>query len=187
MQLRKSLICILIFLCLVPVSLGSAASQFKDALLKQEVSSAILRECGSLRASVAHQLKANLKRALHQGTPKMRNELSPDPEYVKALAKAVCSTGNYRAAELSLLEGNLKSSLEYQYEEPISQDAADIVDVEIAKSDSGDRAQSYPFSFSPLLSFVLGLFFGSVITHYFLLLKRTPDSTGSKSIRRPEL
>lgn len=47
--------------------------------------------------NVAHELKAPLKHILMQASQK-RNELSPDPEYVKAITKAVCVTGNYESA-----------------------------------------------------------------------------------------
>ena len=189
MQLRKSIVYTLVLLCLVPGSLGNFQHLIKDALLKLELSHGILRECGSNQeiVRVAQELKAPLKNILKQASQAQRNELMPDPEYVKELTKAVCSTGNYKTALLSLAQGESQGSFEYRKVEPISQDTTDIIDVEVAESDSGDGAQSYPFSFSPLLFFALGAILGSVLVHYFLLLKRTPDSVGSKSLRRPEL
>lgn len=186
LQLKMAIVHIFVLFCLIPGSLGNRNREIKASLLKLRVSLAIARECKN-RENLAHQLKAPLKHILKQASTSERNALEPDPEYALAIAKAACVSGNYGEALRSVDQDNY-GSVQYRELEPTGDYTSDLVDTEVAEENVGLSSQSYHLSISVLISFAIGAVVGSVLTHYFLLVKITPVSIGpTKIMRRPEL
>lgn len=189
---------LLVLICSISIASGSFESQVKSALLKTKLVNAIDHSaCGaSLTGTERERLnrfKSGSKLILMKASPKLREAYLPNQEVIGAAANIYCSKKSLELAMKELRGGHVSVSLN-------TIDTSDDFDSNTDGTASIDSDEDEPsnlyaspafwhhsssISTFPLFSFVAGICIGSVLSHYFLLVKNT--SAPSKVLRRPEL
>jgi hypothetical protein len=193
MLLRKelALFCFALLSAFLNIS-ASIEHQVTSTLLKLALYDAVERRCGSEWGDAPRVLKEGSKKFLSQiPVQKLarQKEFFPDEGLVEEVSKQMCITGEFRDIPSHSLLSQVpvkdtgENGLESYMNEntPLTQSSTE--------SYSYDKPyQSTKVAFgSPFVigAFCVGAVIGSLVTHYYLLLKISPGS--SKTLRRPEL
>ena len=165
---------------------ASVENQLKSTLLHLAVYGAVERRCGSQWGDAPKLLKHGTKEFLSQTQIKqMRRSggFSPDDALVEEISKQMCITGDFRhIPTISLLPQVPTEVVDTDGEEILEN-----IPVTSTESYSYDQPrQNTDFSIHVVLgTFCIGVMIGSLVTHYYILLKSSPAPP--KTIRRPEL
>lgn len=194
MLLRKELVLICFaFISTFTYVSASIENKLTTTLLKLAVYKAVVRRCGSEWKEAPKILREGSKKFLSQQQVQklaMREEFSPNEALVEEISEQMCITGNFRdiPSTSSLpqvpVEDMGEKGLEASYileNTPVTQTSA-----ESYSYDKPHQSTRIAFGDHVLIgTFCVGAAIGSLVTHYYLLLKNSPGPP--KTLRRPEL
>lgn len=184
MLLKTFIVRILVFLALTSESYGNPENQVRLALLKFAVSKT---ECE--KPWPRGELTDGVKNMLRHVSSKDKENWQPEPEYLKKVSDYWCASGNFKNSLLFAGNPKERHTVDSPVENSIDTSDDNSIDFpnELTESYIDDStSRSTPFSRTSLVSFLLGSVFGSLLAHYFFLLKTTSVPT-TKGLRRPEL
>lgn len=189
MRSLASILHLVVLFTIFVVSSGSLDNMVKIALLKKALYHSAVKTCDWVNP---RQLKSELLNGVDHILKQANKESivrdAPQPDFLRAVTEAFCSTRNFHSAvELAKVRfmsegyGDIHASIT-----PVNDAVSfDSNDNETLNMDTESMAESKTFPTVPVLSFVVGAVVGSFLAHYYFLLGKSAPAP--KALRRPEL
>ena len=166
-------------------------NQLRSTLLKLEVHSAVERRCGSQWGAAPKVLKEGSKLFLSQlqvqKLQRSGKDFSPNAALVEDISKEMCITGDF----IHIPTTSLLSQVPTEVEVVDTGGGGNFENIPVTQTSTESYSYDQPrqnteFGIHVVTgTFCVGVVIGSLVTHYYLLLRSSP--VPPKTVRRPEL
>lgn len=176
---------------------ASFTHQAELALLQQRIIKPLAEICGGQYNNQISALRNGLKERLKLAGDRRQGvdlkTLEPSKQEVEFIAQQMCKSGRISVQEVSNLHSqytleNFEAQQESEYSGSIEEELSVTENEENADLQAKDISRSTLVSKDAALAFCFGMLSGSILLHYFILVKgNTPDRVAASKVRRPEL